>query len=157
MAVENNIISGKDYLLYVKAKADPATAYKMIMCQTDFGINQTKNTTVTPSKCGKHTDNSDPTFEATLAGQLANAQTGGGQDYIDLYEFQDYFVSNVSYDFMLMPKVQTAVSNGLPTIEFSANPSAFNNAWPSEGPATFDITLPMDAAPVIEPFEFVTP
>jgi hypothetical protein len=150
MAARNNKVSGSDYVLYMRAVGAPSTDNKMVMCQTDFSLNQSKNNTEEVSKCGRDSVAGIPTREATVSGFLAMPESvPTGQDYVDIKQLQGFFNTDVSYAFALVPKETATLSTGtLQAIDFTAKLNSLNTTWPAEGSATFETTLTLDDAPV---------
>lgn len=151
MAVaSDNRVSGSNYLLYMRAQGAAKSENKLLMCQTDFSLNQTNNETESVTKCGRDTVAGLPTREATIGGELAMPVDSGTQDYVDIKELQEAFDSGAAYSFTLMPKDGTAaLSNGkLQIIDFDAKFTTYNQTYPTEGNATFENTLSVTDAPV---------
>lgn len=158
MSAESNKITGSDYEVYMRPIGSPITDNKLIMCQTDFSISQSKNDTEEVSKCGRDRVKGIPTREASLSGFLSMPEViPGDQEYIDQAQLQTYFDTDESYAFTLMPKETATSSTGVPQmIAFEAELNTLNTTWPAEGSATFETALTLDAAPVYSPYVFTT-
>lgn len=100
------VLNGKDYVVLVDTDTTGSSpAWKALLCQTNYNLNQQKNTTQESPKCGVLAYVGDPTNTLSFDAKLPlDAST----DAIGMKEFDTtYWASDKAFSFRIAPKEMT--------------------------------------------------
>jgi hypothetical protein len=137
-------VNGNDILLFVANNDATPTLWYPVMCLTNITWGRNKSTTQTKTKCGTFDSEGSTDYSSTASGIIIENADGTDIGHIDLISL---FSGAIKRLFRIAPASPVA---GNIIRQFKATISTVNDAFPTDGFATFDITLNPDPTTVTE-------
>jgi hypothetical protein len=137
-------VNGNDILLFLADNDTTPTAWYPIMCLTNLTWGRSKSTTQTKTKCGTFDSVGSTDYTSTASGIIIENADANDIGHIDLISL---FTSAVKRLMRIGPATPVA---GNIIRQFKGSLSTLNDAFPTDGMATFDVTLTVDPTTVVE-------
>lgn len=137
-------VNGNDILLFLANNDETPTTWNPIMCLTNLTWGRSKSLNQVKTKCGTFDAEGSTDYSSTASGIIVENPDGSDIGHIDLITL---FSGATKRLFRIAPATPAA---GNIIRQFRATISTLNDTFPTEGMATFDITINPDPTTVTE-------
>jgi predicted secreted protein len=136
-------VNGNDILLFL-GSTDATPVYTPVLCLTNNTWGRSRSTTTTNTKCGTYKSNGSIDYSCTATGLIVISPDSDETGHAALV---DIFTTDASRKWKIA-KALPATGDEIITFEGVIN--SLNDTFPTEGNATFDLTINPDPTTVSE-------